>query len=247
MFKVALSIQTPDISKTKATAMTSALNSQLKRDFGAAWHIQAHVTLVMGAVDLEASNFDGVLVVKDVADIDGALGYHDRLISSGRPIAFVFQDVCAELGEPESVTVSHELLEMVLNFHINNYCAGPHPTDKRRFVWHWKEACDAVQDQTYTIGKIQVSDFVLPLFFTPEKEVNEKVNFLQTPGLKSFDCTAGGYLGFFDPKTGKDSTYFKSDAGEKRSKIKSRLKQLRRKDKATEILRRVQSLPSVGK
>jgi hypothetical protein len=239
MFKVALSVQTSDISQTKARQMVSALNTQLRSHFGPAWHIQAKVNLVMGEVDLEHSSFDGVLVVKDVADIDGALGYHDRIIETGRPIGYVFEDICAELGEPVSVTVSHELLEMVLNFHINNYCAGPHPLERKRFVWHWKEACDAVQDQTYTIGKVEVSDFVLPLFFTPEREVNEKVNFLETPGLRSFDCTAGGYLGFFDPKTGRETSYFKSDLGKKRSAIKQKMKQLRRKDKVAAMIKKL--------
>lgn len=238
MFKVALSVQTPDLSLSKARQMTTALNAQLKSDFGPAWHVQASVTLVMGPVDLDQPGFDGVLVIQDTADIDGALGYHDRIIETGRAVGYVFEDICEELNEPVSVTTSHELLEMVLNFHTNNYLAGPHPAERKRFVWHWKEACDAVQDQTYTIGKVLVSDFVMPLFFTPEKEVNEKVNFLNSPGLRSFDCTAGGYLGFFDPKTGKESTYFKADAGRKRAAIKNRMKKTRRKDKALKLLQR---------
>jgi hypothetical protein len=236
MFKVALSVQTSDISLTKSRQLVTALNRQLREHFEPAWHIRAAVSLVVGPLDPDDLPFDAVLVIKDKADVPGALGYHDRIASSGLPVGFVFQDICQELGEPISVTTSHELLEIVLNAHINNYAVGPHPLERRRFVWHWKEACDAVQDQTYTIGKFSVSDFVLPLFFTPEREVDEKVNFLNTVSLRSFDCTAGGYLGFYDPKTGQTETFFKSEVGRKRSEIKAKMKNMRRKDKVSRII-----------
>lgn len=239
MLDIVISIQTSDISNAAAKKVISALNTQLKSHFGPAWHIQAHTRLVMGEVDFETTACGGILVVTDQAHIEGALGYHDRIVATGLPVGFVFEDICAELGEPWSVTLSHELLEMCLNSMINDYCIGPHPTERKRNVMHWKEACDAVQDQTYTIRNVQVSDFVLPHFFTPEAEINEKVNFLHTPGLRSFDVTAGGYLGFYDPKLGRDTTYFKSEIGKKRSEIKMKMKSLRRKEKAARQLKRL--------
>lgn len=239
MLDIVISIQTEDISASHAKKVISALNTQLKSHFGPAWHIQASARLIMGEVDFQKTACGGILVVTDEAHIDGALGYHDRIASTGLPVGYVFEDICAELGEPWSVTLSHELLEMVLNSLVNDYCLGPHPTDRKRNVLHWKEACDAVQDQTYTIRNIEVSDFILPQFFTPEREVNEKVNFLQTPGLRSFDVTKGGYLGFYDPKLGQETTYFKSDLGKKRAEIKQKMKQLRRKDKALSQLKKL--------
>lgn len=239
MLDIIISIQSKDISNSEAKKVVSALNTQLKSHFGPAWHIQANARLVTGPVDVENTTAGGILVVTDAAHIEGALGYHDRIVETGTPIGFVFEDICAELGEPWSVTTSHELLELCLNSMINDYCVGPHPTDRKRNVWHWKEACDAVQDQTYTIRNIRVSDFVLPHFFTPEREMNEKVNFLETAGLRSFDVTAGGYLGFFDPKLGQETTYYKSDLGKKRAAIKQKMKQLRRKDKVASILKRL--------
>lgn len=239
MLDIVISIQTEDISASNAKKVISALNTQLRSHFGPAWHIQANARLVMGEVDFHNTKCGGILVVADAAHIEGALGYHDRIVETGLPIGYVFEDICAELGEPWSVTLSHELLEMCLNSMINDYCIGPHPTDRKRNVMHWKEACDAVQDQTYTIRNIEVSDFILPHFFTPETELNEKVNFLETPGLRSFDVTQGGYLGFYDPKLGRETTYFKSDLGRKRSEIKQKMKQLRRKDRATGLLKRL--------
>lgn len=239
MLDIIISIQSEDISNAQAKRVVSALNTQLKDHFGPAWHIVAKSRLIMGPVDPVTTTAGAVLVVADEAHIEGALGYHDRIVETGLPIGFVFEDICRELGEPWSVTLSHELLELCLNSMINDYCVGPHPTDRKRNVWHWKEACDAVQDQTYTIRNVEVSDFVLPHFFTPERENNEKVNFLETPGLRSFDVTAGGYLGFFDPKIGRETTYFKSEIGKKRSAIKQKMKQLRRKEKVLSLLKKL--------
>lgn len=238
MLKILLSVQTGDISTTKAKQAVTAINTQLKSHFGPLWHIQASVSLTRDVVDPETANAGAVMIVTDVADVEGALGYHDRIKKTGTPVGYVFQDICEEIGEPWTVTLSHEILEMALNMHTNSYCPGPHPTDRKRFVWHWKEACDAVQDQTYTIGKVLVSDFVTPLFYTAEREVNEKVNFLNTRGLRSFDTTEGGYLGYFDPKLGEELTYTKGEEGRRRHAIKQRLKNLRRKEQAKRLLTR---------
>lgn len=237
MLNIVISIQTADIQSAEAKRVINAINTQLKSHFGPLWHIDARLSLVTGPISFENLAYGGVIIVADKANIEGALGYHDRIKKTGLPIGYVFQDICEELGEPWSVTLSHEVLEMVLNRHTNYYAIGPHPKEKTRNVIHWLEACDAVQDQTYEINKVLVSDFIAPLFFTPEREVNEKVNFLGTSTLRSFECTAGGYLGFFDPKLGRDDTYFKAEAGRHRFEIKQKLKNLRRKEQALRSLR----------
>ena len=174
---------------------------------------------------------DAVMIITDKPTIKDAVGYHDKVESSGMPFGYVFQDVSAELEEPWSVTFSHEILELVLNRHANYYAIGPHPKDRKRNVVHWLEACDACQDYSYKIGKIAVSDFVLPLYFTPENEASGKNDYLETPGLKSFGIAKGGYIGFFDPKTGEETTVLADKRAQERQEIKEMMGRFRRKNR----------------
>ena len=74
--------------------------------------------------------------------------------------------------------------------------------------------CDAVNAETYEIDGVKVSNFVLPLYFTGTREVDEvgaRNDFLtRSQGgmtLTSFGINPGGYIGFFDPETGQHETY----------------------------------------
>ena len=94
---------------------------------------------------------------------------------------------------------------------------------------------DAVQSETYQIDGVDVSNFILPLYFTGTDEYDGRNDFLGTvnadgSSLKSFGVNPGGYIGFFDPETGKDHTFSKKgDAkAKKRMEIKSKLKGARR-------------------
>jgi hypothetical protein len=236
MFNILVSVQSKDITAAAAKQAVQAINVQLKNHFYPAWHIMAKCVLTMSPADPQTTLANGVMMVLDKANIQGALGYHDRIVKTGLPIGYVFQDICEEIGEEWSTTLSHEVLEMVLNRHTNYYALGPNPKDRTKTVAHWLEACDAVQDQTYTIGKVLVSDFVLPLFFTPETEISERVNYLDNPELGSFDVTSGGYIGYYDPQAKKDVTYFKSEKAAKRLAIKAKIKDVRRSEIAKKLL-----------
>ena len=103
--------------------------------------------------------------------------------------------------------------------------------------------CDAVQAETYAIDGVNVSNFLLPLYFTSGDELGGRNDFLGTVTkgltLRSFSVNPGGYVGFFDPKTGKDGQFqLKGDkVAAKRAKIKGRYKQGRRATKAARLQR----------
>jgi hypothetical protein len=67
-----------------------------------------------------------------------------------------------------------------------------------------------VQAQSYAIDGVNVSDFVLPNYFTPGEEEGVRNNFCGTR-LKSFGVTSGGYIGYFDPAKGQYSQFFAHD------------------------------------
>lgn len=132
------------------------------------------------------------------------------------------------------MTLSHEALELIGDPEVNLLVQGPHPGDQKRTVFHWYEMCDAVQAETYEIDGIEVSNFVLPLYFTGGEELGGRNDFLgrshNGKTLRSFGVNLGGYVRFFDPTTGKDDTFSmigdRVDA--KRLAIKSKAKGARR-------------------
>ncbi|MDH3600886.1 MAG: hypothetical protein OEU26_14765, partial [Candidatus Tectomicrobia bacterium] len=148
---------------------------------------------------------DAVLYLWDETDVPGALGYHDRN-NRGIPYGFIFTDLIESLGESWTVTLSHEALELIADPEVNLLVMGPHPDGSGRTVFHWYEMCDAVQNETYRIDGVEVSNFVLPLYFTGSEEIGGRNDFLGTQvggqTLLSFGVNPGGYVGFFDPEVG---------------------------------------------
>jgi len=179
---------------------------------------------------------DAIIYLWDNANVDDAVGYHFQN-ARGIPFGFVFTEIAEELEEPWSVTLSHEALELIGDPETNLLVMGPHPADRRRDVFHWFEMCDAVQEETYQVDGIDVSNFVLPLYFTGTRGIDEegaRNDFLgishKGQTLESFGINPGGYIGFFDPTTKKDDQYaIEGDqSAARRLKIKAQAKQARR-------------------
>lgn len=146
---------------------------------------------------------DALIYLQDEPAKD-ALGWHDA-DQYGVPYGVVYT---RDPAEPWSVTLSHEVLELLLDPHCNRLAAGPHPDpSEERDVFHWYEACDAVQASTYEIAGVEVSDFVLPGYFTPGEEPGMRLSYLGVP-LRSFGVAPGGYVGFYDPQHGEHRTWF---------------------------------------
>jgi hypothetical protein len=117
-----------------------------------------------------------------------------------------------KLKESWTATLSHEALELIGDAQGNLLVQGPHPANPKKEVFHWFEMCDAVQSQTYTIEGVVVSNFVLPLYFTPAEQQGGRNDFLgrlsKGKGLRSFGVSPGAYIGFYDPQTRAHETYF---------------------------------------
>lgn len=146
----------------------------------------------------------------------------------------MFTELAKQLKEEWTVTLSHEALELVGDPEVNLLVQGPNPADATRTVFHWYEMCDAVQAETYEIDGVKVSNFVLPLYFTGGEEKGGRNDFLgrayKGKTLQSFGVNPGGYVGFFDPKSGEHETFSaKGDAvAARRLKVKSKMKGARR-------------------
>jgi len=229
------------VSDEELQTACRAINRQIREDFEPYWGMSATLRLEGRSVDdpdkitMPDMRGDAVIYLWDKADVKGALGYHFQN-NRGIPFGFVFTEIAQSIGEPWSVTLSHEALELLGDPETNLLVMGPHPKEDRD-VFHWFEMCDAVQAETYQIDGVAVSNFVLPLFFTGTRDTDEvgaRNDFLgrvyggQT--LKSFGINPGGYIGFFDPELGDHDTFsIKGDAiALMRLEMKSRAKEARR-------------------
>src|SRR5262249_10978817 len=148
-----------------------AINRQITEDFEPYWSVGARVRLEGGSektpskLEMLDLRGDAIIYLWNETDPDGALGYHDQN-ARGIPYGFVFIDLARRLGEPWSVTLSHEALELIADPQVNLLVMGPHPADPDKTVFHWYEMSDAVQSETYEIDQVAVSNFLLPLYFT---------------------------------------------------------------------------------
>jgi len=130
---------------------------------------------------------DWQLAYFDNADAAGALGYHD-LTKDGQPVSKVFVKTTLAVNQLISVTACHELFEMAIDPIANLWAEGP---DGVEYAY---EMSDPVEDDTFLIDGIAMSNFVHPAWFEPFKHPPAtKYDHL---GLlsKPFSMTKGGYM-----------------------------------------------------
>lgn len=191
------------VSRNDIIAACAAFTKQLQLHVAPAWGFGGTVEPVEAG-----GTFDAVLQLANnpPQGLDGGVeGYHDES-KAGQLRAYVFKSVSDQFGEPWTVTASHELCELVGNPYTTFYAYGRHPT-KNYVVFYWRELADAVQERTYSVDGVQVSDFVLPAYFDRARK-GAQLDYLSTRGLKPLATARGGYVGYYDPRLGSDQTYF---------------------------------------
>jgi len=215
MYQISVVNRTSSIAEREIHRVVRAINRQIAEDFEPYWAFGGRLRVEGPAgedadlAQLRELRGDAILYILDSAASNDVLGYHDRNLS-GIPYGFVYLDLCKTLGDDWSTTLSHEALELIGDPQCNLLVQGPHPNDAGRTVYHFFEMCDAVQAQSYAIDGVNVSDFVLPNYFTPGEEEGVRNDFCGTC-LKSFGVSSGGYIGYFDPAKGQYSQYFAHD------------------------------------
>lgn len=229
MFQISVVNRTRTVADLDLHRVVRAINRQVSEDFEPYWAFGGRLRVEGpsgGRVDTNAlleMRGDAVLYLLDSATSDDALGYHDRNLR-GIPYGFVYLDLCAQLGDQWSTTLSHEALELIGDAQCNLLVQGPNPRDPSLpQVYHYFEMCDAVQAQVYEIDAVPVSNFVLPAYFTPDESEGTRKDFNGT-GLRPFGVNPGGYIGFFDPNKaggGGSDTMFADDRSRERYRIKS--------------------------
>lgn len=166
-----------------STAVTDAqvmdavndIQIQVHRDFAPAWGTDADVIFVPTGQPSPPGMWQ--IGVFDSSDQAGALGYHDITVD-GLPLGKVFAGSDIQIGASWTVTLSHELLEMLGDPDINLTALGQDPNTNLMMLYAY-EVCDAVEadDLGYLINSTLVSDFVYPSWFESFRQ----------PGTTQFD------------------------------------------------------------
>lgn len=150
----------------KLLPILAACQTQVARDVIPIWgYDQINFTIVQDKNSFAAGAWR--FVAADTSDEANAAGYHED--QSDVPIGYAFVKSTMDAGMMPSVTISHEILEMLGDPFINSaeqWADFPNP------VWLSLELCDPVEDDAlgYQVGGIQMSNFVTPDYFIPGSE-----------------------------------------------------------------------------
>ncbi|MDT7689522.1 MAG: hypothetical protein QOE46_2281 [Acidobacteriota bacterium] len=137
-----------------------ALQHQVTHDFEPAWGTGATIKYDDGQTYTDAYRIN--IRRTGTRDDDGYLGYH--FSDAGYPIASIFAEEDMKDDKTISTTLSHEILEMLVDPACNLYAHRP-AAGSRSGRGYFYEVCDAVQCVKYEIGRHQVCDFVYPEWF----------------------------------------------------------------------------------
>jgi hypothetical protein len=177
--------------------IAAVLTKQAQQHFAipppAGYGISATIRAASGPQDVHPDEWVIGLLAK--ADQPNALGYHDQT-PNGQPLIKVFPILDRKDGGKLSVTISHEVCETLAD-----------PNGARAAQWSdgkfWAyEVCDAVENTSYPIDDVPVSNFCLPPFFEPVKSLQGRK--LDWMGLckHPLEILPGGYGQWFDPAKG---------------------------------------------
>ena len=189
---IALVVETRQVPPMIIKEVAAAVQRQITRDFAPIWRVNATVDAFVSLRDVPPGYWP--VVVRD--DLPGAdvIGIH--LDDRGQPFALV------EYSRTWSLTVSHEILEMIVDPWGNRLTPGGSPLAGQGMVELLVEVCDPSGDveHSYTVNGYLVSDFVTPSYYEPLAVPGERYSFTGAI-TRPRDIATGGYLSWREPTT----------------------------------------------
>jgi len=186
------------MSDADITSLIPAVQRQVTEHFEPAWGVGAQIIFAKDDIPPDAYQIIIYKTAKDKAD-RGYLGYH--FSPKGYPVASIFAKDDLEQDKTVSVTLSHEVLEMLIDPACNLYARRPSDRGRPERIYFY-EVCDAVQCQHYDIDGVPVCDFVYPAWFEFNWKRNSRqfdyLDFVKSP----FEVLKGCYADVYEAKRG---------------------------------------------
>jgi hypothetical protein len=149
------------LTDLEVVAVIPSLQRQISEHFEPAWGIGAQLVFAEKRVPRHAYQIHIVDEATSEEDA-GYLGYHFQ--SDGSPAATLFAREDLLGNGTISETMSHEILEMLVDPAVNLYAYRPAGRGRRERGYFY-EVCDAVQTEHYKIDGVEVCDFVYPQWY----------------------------------------------------------------------------------
>lgn len=209
---MAIIIQIQNISTVMTDAQVQtvldAVTHQVAEDAAPYWgNQQVAFTIVAKVCAMNPKIFQ--FVIADTSDQTGAAGYHETT-AAGEAIGYAFAKTTLDAGMHPSVTISHEILEIVGDPLIDQ---SNQWSDLPTALFLGQELCDPVEDDSlgYEKNGVLVSDFVTPAYFVP----NSTGPWDFKAHLKAPNTLApGGYQLNWDPTHGWQQVLAKTANGQ---------------------------------
>jgi hypothetical protein len=157
--------QSTVLTDAEVHQIAAACDHQLRNEVAKAWNIRDPLR-VTTANDPQAYPF---FLVDTIPEEAGALAYH-YVQDNGIPAGKIGVKTTQDAGESVSSATSHEAVELQCDI----FCASWSYSDRLRCLVA-TEACDPVQNDTYTVKVagatlVEVSNFVTPSYFTEDAQ-----------------------------------------------------------------------------
>lgn len=208
MFYVDVINQSTIVDGPTLSRYCAAIQKQVIRDFAPVWGVGygTNVAVKTKPVPSSGTTRHVTVMVLDSSDEPGALGYHD-VDEHGNPLGKVFAKEDQKYGLALSVTMSHEVLEMLGDM----YCTDGVQVSPS--VWAAREMCDPCEADRYgyLIDGVLVSDFLTPAFFAPA--LPGPYDFTRHLA-KGMTLLPGGYISLWSQSTGWTQQNAESAPGE---------------------------------
>lgn len=205
-YHVAVLNRSSKLTDAEAAALVLDLQTYATKHFASVWNIDARLKFVDHS-DMVGWKGAWNLLLLDNSDEANALGYHD-ITPEGMPVGKAFIATDLQYGAEPSVTVSHELAEMILDPHVNLTAWDP-----RRNYFVAYEASDAVEadEIAFKVGSHLMSDFVTPSFFDPSRYGKGDRYSYRGNVHQPFELAEGGYEILFIPGRGWTQNFKRED------------------------------------
>lgn len=182
------------ITYDQCAQIAAAVQQQLDEDVKPIWGRIGTITAFQDEASVPHDYWK--VVIEDNIGDPNALGYHTDEFN--QPVAHV----AAQGGDINAVstTVSHEVIETLLDFGGNRLISILHPLNSplnHRRVRVLLEGCDMPEAITYLKNGLPVSDFITPEWLDDEKTEGTKYTFCGSID-RPRALAQGGYMSYID-------------------------------------------------
>jgi hypothetical protein len=183
-----------NISHAEIVKAAAALQRQVLEHFYPVWGVDA---TVRAATPQDPPRDDEWhFELRKVPTIEGALGFHDTT-AAGLPRLFDFPELDAQDGVSWTVTASHEILEALADPWLRRGAQDD------QGVWWATEVCDPVEQDTYEIDGVLVSNFEYPAWQEPPPKADAHTRYDHLGLCKGpWEVRDGGYAQKYDDQKG---------------------------------------------